>query len=137
VVVPLNLTVHGPYFKDVTFLKKLQTGTRAFLVTGLQVSVADGVVTMIVKGSVYALPGAAQALQSMAGGVTPAGATQADGPAQPSGAAASGGTGSSPMGSAGGAGTAPSSAPSGAPTSSGAQTTSPAASAPGASVSAR
>jgi hypothetical protein len=137
VVVALNLTVHGPYFKDVTFLKKLQTGKRAYLVSGLQVSVADGVVTMTVKGSVYALPGAAQALQAMSGGASTAGATTPAGATTAGGAAQADGTGSSPMGSAAPTGTAAPTAPSGAPTSPAAQPTSPAASAPAAPASTR
>ena len=37
----MTIAVHGPYFKAVTFLKGLQSAQRAFLVTGLQVTVAE------------------------------------------------------------------------------------------------
>ena len=50
VAVPITVTVHGPYFKAVSFLKELQSGQRAFLVTGLQVAVAGSDVTLTVKG---------------------------------------------------------------------------------------
>ena len=76
--VPLTLTVHGPYFKAVTFLKGVQSGQRAFLVTGLQVTVAGEDVTLTVRGRVFALPGAAAALAALpaadrpAAGSTPA-----------------------------------------------------------------
>jgi hypothetical protein len=65
VAVPLTIAVHGPYFKAVTFLKSLQSGQRAFLVTGLQVTVAESDVTLTVRGRVFALPGAATALSAL------------------------------------------------------------------------
>jgi hypothetical protein len=64
VTVPITVTVHGPYFKAVTFLKNLQSGQRAFLVTGLQVAVAGSDITMTVRGRVFAVPSAAQALNT-------------------------------------------------------------------------
>lgn len=70
--VPLTVTVHGPYFKAVTFLKGLQTGRRAFLVTGLQVSVAGQDVTLTVRGRVFAVPGAAAALAALPASDKPA-----------------------------------------------------------------
>jgi hypothetical protein len=66
VAVPVTVTVHGPYFKAVTFLKRLQSGQRAFLVTGLQIAVAGSDVTLTVKGRIFAVPGAAQALAAAA-----------------------------------------------------------------------
>lgn len=64
VTVPITVTVHGPYFKAVTFLKNLQSGQRAFLVTGLQVAVAGSDITMTVRGRIFAIPSAAQALDA-------------------------------------------------------------------------
>jgi hypothetical protein len=80
----MTVTVHGPYFKAVTFLKRLQSGQRAFLVTGLQVAVADTDVTLTVRGRIFAVPGAAQALTA----------------GSPSGATPGASTGSSPSDSA-------------------------------------
>ncbi|MGZ4604455.1 MAG: hypothetical protein ACXV0U_12780 [Kineosporiaceae bacterium] len=65
VAVPITVTVHGPYFKAVSFLKDLQSGQRAFLVTGLQVAVAGSDVTLTVKGRIFAVPGAAAALTAL------------------------------------------------------------------------
>jgi Pilus assembly protein, PilO len=77
--VPLTITVHGPYFKAVSFLKGLQGAQRAFLVTGVQVTVADSDVTLTIRGRVFALPGTATALASLPGAPAPAasGATSA------------------------------------------------------------
>jgi hypothetical protein len=76
--VPMTIAVHGPYFKTVTFLKGLQSGQRAFLVTGLQVAVADADVTLTIQGRVFALPGVASALHGLPG------AAAAASPATPS-----------------------------------------------------
>jgi hypothetical protein len=87
VAVPIAVTVHGPYFKAVTFLKSLQSGQRAFLVTGLQVAVSGADITLTVRGEIFAVPGAAQTLAAVAAGAaTPApapaaGATPAPAPA--------------------------------------------------------
>jgi hypothetical protein len=84
VAVPLTIAVHGPYFKTVTFLKSLQSGQRAFLVTGLQVTVAESDVTLTVRGRVFALPGVATALAALkpsGGAASSAGATPAPAPA--------------------------------------------------------
>lgn len=62
VAVPVTVTVRGPYFKAVTFLKSLQTSQRAFLVQGVQVTVAEKVVALTIRGRIFALPGAAAAL---------------------------------------------------------------------------
>lgn len=67
VAVPMTVTVRGPYFKTVTFLKSLQTSQRAFLVTGLQVTVAEQDVALTIRGRVFAVPGAAAALAAMTG----------------------------------------------------------------------
>jgi hypothetical protein len=72
--VPMTVTVHGPYFKTVTFLKGLQSGERAFLVTGLQVTVAQSDVTLTIRGRVFALPGAAATIAALAAGSTTASA---------------------------------------------------------------
>lgn len=63
--VPVSLVVHGPYFKAVTFLKGLQSASRAYLVTGVQVSTDGPDVTLTVRGRVFALPGAAEALKTV------------------------------------------------------------------------
>jgi hypothetical protein len=65
VAVPITVTVEGPYFKAVTFLKSLQSGQRAFLVNGLQVAVAGGDITLTVRGRIFAVPGEAQALAAL------------------------------------------------------------------------
>jgi type IV pilus assembly protein PilO len=70
IAVPMTISVHGPYFKTVTFLKGLQSGDRAFLVTGVQVTVDQTGVTLVVRGRVFAVPGAAAAAGAPAG--TPA-----------------------------------------------------------------
>jgi hypothetical protein len=67
VAVPVTVTVRGPYFKAVTFLKSLQTAQRAFLVNGLQVTVADDEVALTIRGRIFALPGAAAALTGVPG----------------------------------------------------------------------
>jgi type IV pilus assembly protein PilO len=77
VAVPLTIAVHGPYFKAVTFLKSLQSGQRAFLVTGLQVTVAESDVTLTVRGRVFALPGVASALAAVKPSVDAASSTAA------------------------------------------------------------
>jgi type IV pilus assembly protein PilO len=63
--VPLTIAVHGRYFQAVTFLKSLQGAQRAFLVTGLQVTVAESDVTLTVRGRVFALPGTTAALAAL------------------------------------------------------------------------
>ena len=64
--IPMTVVVRGPYFKTVTFLKGLQSGQRAFLVNGVQVAVAEKEVVLTVRGSVFALPGAAAAIDGTA-----------------------------------------------------------------------
>src|SRR4051812_22600162 len=78
--VPLTVAVHGPYFKAVTFLKNLQNAQRAFLVTGVQVTVADSDVTLTVRGRVFALPGTAAALAALqaSAGLAPSGTSSSD-----------------------------------------------------------
>jgi hypothetical protein len=80
VTVPMTVTVHGPYFKAVTFLKRLQSGERAFLVTGLQVAVAGSDVTLTVRGRIFAVPGAAQALAAVAQSASSASGLSASAP---------------------------------------------------------
>jgi type IV pilus assembly protein PilO len=70
--VPVSVSVHGPYFKAVTFLKGLQSGQRAFLVSGLQVAVSGADVTLTVRGRIFVVPGAAQALAAAATTSAPA-----------------------------------------------------------------
>jgi hypothetical protein len=65
IAVPITVTVEGPYFKAVTFLKSLQSGQRAFLVNGLQVAVAGSDITLTVRGRIFAVPGEAQALAAL------------------------------------------------------------------------
>jgi hypothetical protein len=82
--VPMSITVHGPYFKAVTFLKGLQSAERAFLVTGLQVTVDETGVSLAIRGQVFAVPRAADALAGATGAVAPAAGTAATGtPAVP------------------------------------------------------
>jgi Tfp pilus assembly protein PilO len=68
--VPLTIAVHGRYFQAVKFLQSLQSGQRAFLVTGVQVTVAESDVTLSIRGRVFALPGAADALAALQGSDT-------------------------------------------------------------------
>jgi hypothetical protein len=81
--VPLTLTVHGPYFKAVSFLKGLQGAQRAFLVTGVQVTVADSDVTLTIRGRIFALPGTAAALAALPGAGNLASAGTSSVPASP------------------------------------------------------
>jgi hypothetical protein len=67
IAVPMTITVHGPYFKTVTFLKGLQSGQRAFLVTGVQVTVDQTGVSLGIRGRVFAVPGAAGGLTGSTG----------------------------------------------------------------------
>ena len=78
IAVPMTITVHGPYFKTVTFLKGLQTGDRAFLVTGLQVTVDNTGVALAIRGRVFAVPGIAAAVAGATG--APATGAPATGP---------------------------------------------------------
>jgi hypothetical protein len=95
--IPMTVTVHGPYFKTVTFLKGLQSGQRAFLVTGLQVSVASADVTLTIKGRVFALPGAAAALDALTASATTGSAgSTSDGTTSPSPSSPSSAVPSSP-----------------------------------------
>ncbi len=75
VQVPMTITVKGPYFATVTFLKGLQTGQRAFLVGGLQVAVEGKAVSLTIQGRVFALPGAAAALAATTAAKAATGAT--------------------------------------------------------------
>ena len=75
VAVPITVTVHGPYFKAVTFLKGLQSGQRAFLVTGLQVAVAGSDVALTVKGRIFAVPSSALALDALGAEPSASGST--------------------------------------------------------------
>ncbi len=67
IAVPVTVTVRGPYFKTVTFLKSLQTAQRAFLVNGIQVTVAQKDVALTIRGRIFAVPGAAAALTGLPG----------------------------------------------------------------------
>ena len=87
VAVPMTITVHGPYFKTVTFLKGLQTGQRAFLVTGVQVTVDETGVSLAIRGRVFAVPGAADALTGTAS-ATSTGTAPATGAARATGGTA-------------------------------------------------
>ena len=73
IAVPMTITVHGPYFKTVTFLKGLQSGERAFLVTGVQVTVDQTGVSLGIRGRVFAVPGAAGGLAGSTGAAAGAG----------------------------------------------------------------
>jgi hypothetical protein len=112
VAIPVTVVVRGPYFKAVTFLQRLQSGQRAFLVNNLQVTVAGAGVTLTVKGDIFALPGAAQALKDASPDAKPAApAAPAAAPALGAAAAADG---SGPMaGPAAEPTTAPATAPQG------------------------
>jgi hypothetical protein len=82
VSIPMTITVHGPYFKTVTFLKGLQTGERAFLVTGVQVTVDETGVSLAIRGRAFAVPGVAEAVAGATGaGATGAASTGAVAPA--------------------------------------------------------
>jgi type IV pilus assembly protein PilO len=88
VAVPMTITVHGPYFKTVTFLKGLQSGQRAFLVMGVQVTVDETGVSLGIRGQVFAVPGVAGALAGTTGAAATAGT--------PAGTATPGAAGQSP-----------------------------------------
>ena len=87
IAVPMTIAVHGPYFKTVTFLKGLQSGDRAFLVTGVQVTVDSTGVSLSIRGRVFALPGATSTLAGPAGAAATAGASATSGSATTPGAA--------------------------------------------------
>lgn len=100
VQVPVSVVVKGPYFKAVTFLQRLQSAQRAFLVAGLQVTVSGSDVTLTVKGDIFALPGAAEALKAASpdakAAQAPAAALPAGGASGAAAGAASGGSSSTP-----------------------------------------
>jgi hypothetical protein len=87
IAVPMTITVHGPYFKTVAFLKGLQSGERAFLVTGVQVTVDETGVSLVVRGRVFAVPGTAGALAGTAGAAAAPGTSTSPGAAGPTPAA--------------------------------------------------
>jgi hypothetical protein len=101
IAVPMTITVHGPYFKTVTFLKGLQSGQRAFLVTGVQVTVDETGVSLGIRGRVFAVPGAASALAGAIGAGATAGTSPAGSTTTPGGSGQpSAGTPASPFGAA-------------------------------------
>jgi hypothetical protein len=83
VAVPMTITVHGPYFKTVTFLKGLQTGERAFLVTGVQVTVDETGVALAIRGRAFAVPAVGDAVAAATGAAATAGGTPAPPAATP------------------------------------------------------
>lgn len=100
VAIPLSVTVEGDYFETVAFLKRLQTDIpRVFLVDALKVTTssgsqtaADGEVTLVIGGRIFALPDTAAAGTDAASSTSTAQGTQAPAATEPSSATSAEGT---------------------------------------------